>query len=150
MNLQNSEPPTRAGRRRLWWAFVLVILIVVIIGPPAGRAVAYWQGARTVDGLCRLALEEVRQVDELREHIGEPIEQVWLSVNVVTPPGGDQPAQVTFQVLGTNDSAQIVVRGRPLDGGWELTYLEAQPITGGWYLLRGPLGGVDSAEVGTP
>jgi len=121
---QPSQTPRRGWFGRNWWWFIPGLIFLPIIGCGGccvGAIALYFQA---VQEPYELALEQVRQSQDVQDALGTPIEGTsWAPVGDFNVENDRGEATLMFNVEGPDGSAQVSFSARMVAGQWGLTEL---------------------------
>jgi len=136
----DDKPKQRWLSRKRLWLVPVVLLAAIVLG--GGICVMVLRAPISSEPY-RIALERVQQDPQVREQLGEPIEDVTrFPTGSVHTEDDRGEANLGFDVAGPQGKAHVSTRARRIDGKWGLTTVEVTIAADGQRLLL-DIGGKD-------
>lgn len=151
---QTASQRSRAGRPfRKWLGRLGLITFLLILAGVIGCLWLYFSvfGARKSSQPYKIALERVRQDQQVIQRLGQPVEDFGLFPTGNVHTEGDRGnANLHFSIRGPQGKANVSVQARQLQGEWGLTMLDVRFSDGERFTLDPVDAGLEDAPVWPP
>lgn len=123
----DAEPPPRGwfGRNWLWFVPTVIILPILLCGGCIGGSLLLYLNTVKSSQPYQQALARIRENAELKEKLGEPIEEATAFPNAQwSLDNNRESAKIQFSVKGPKSDGNVEVEAVAVDGSWSFEKLE--------------------------